>query len=151
MLRQCIELCPDDMWTAGKPPREYWRIAFHTVFFTQLYMGQDEAAFQKWPGREHAGHPQLWEDPANVEPYELSEDAKPYSKEELLAYLAFVDQLVDPICDTLDLDTDESGFPWYENTPKLAHELMNLRHIQGHVGQLSELLMMRDIDIDWAP
>lgn len=32
---------------------------------------------------------------------------------------------------------------------KLSHELMSLRHIQGHVGQLSELLMRDDIDTDW--
>lgn len=32
---------------------------------------------------------------------------------------------------------------------KLSHELMNLRHTQGHVGQLSELLMARGIDTDW--
>ena len=33
---------------------------------------------------------------------------------------------------------------------KLSHELMNLRHTQGHVGQLSELLMARGIDTDWT-
>jgi hypothetical protein len=32
---------------------------------------------------------------------------------------------------------------------KLSHELMNLRHIQGHVGQLSELLMVAGIDTRW--
>jgi hypothetical protein len=26
---------------------------------------------------------------------------------------------------------------------------MNLRHLQGHVGQLSELLMAKGIDTDW--
>jgi hypothetical protein len=33
---------------------------------------------------------------------------------------------------------------------KLSHELMNLRHTQGHVGQLSELLMARGIDTGWV-
>jgi hypothetical protein len=33
---------------------------------------------------------------------------------------------------------------------KLSHQIMNVRHIQGHVGQLSELLMQRGIDTDWV-
>jgi len=33
---------------------------------------------------------------------------------------------------------------------KLSHQIMNLRHIQGHVGQLSELLMAKGIDTDWT-
>jgi hypothetical protein len=33
---------------------------------------------------------------------------------------------------------------------KLSHQILNLRHLQGHVGQLSELLMARGIDIDWV-
>lgn len=150
MLRQCVEVCPDDMWTAGTHPRTFWRIAFHAAFFTQLYLGQDEAAFQKWPGCKEAAYPELWERPADVEPYELPEDAKSYTRPQLLAYLAFVDEQIDSLVDTLDLDTDESGFSWYTSTPKLSHVLMTLRHLQGHVGQLSELLMARDIDIDWV-
>ncbi len=49
----------------------------------------------------------------------------------------------------MDLDSDSTGFSWYPNMTKLSHELMNLRHIQGHVGQLSELLMARGIDVNW--
>ena len=50
MLAECVEKCPEDMWTAGAHPRTFWRIAFHAAFFTQLYLGQNEAAFQPWPG-----------------------------------------------------------------------------------------------------
>ena len=67
-----------------------------------------------------------------------------------MEYLRFVDELVDPTTDQLDLDSDESGFSWYEDISKLSHELMNLRHVQGHVGQLSELLMARGIDTYWV-
>ena len=151
MLRQCVELCPEDMWTAGAHPRTYWRIVFHTAFFTHLYLGQNEAAFQPWPGRREGIHPRLWEEPAHVEPYELPEGAEVYSREEMIAYIDFVDGLIDPTIDTLDLDTNDSGIPWYTDISKLSHELMNMRHVQGHVGQLSELLMMRGIDIDWVP
>ncbi len=75
--------------------------------------------------------------------------AKTYERKMLLDYVDFVDQKIDSIIDNLDLETDDSGFSWYEDTSKLSHVLMTLRHLQGHVGQLSELLMARDIDIDW--
>ena len=156
MLRQCVGQCPDDLWTSGTYPRPFWRIAFHAAFFTHLYLGQDEAAFNesfvvgrapsavvRALGAEH------WRQCGEVEPYELPEDAPPVSKAEILEYIAFIDALVDPTLDALDLDAAETGFSWYKNMSKLSHELMNLRHIQGHVGQLSELLMARGIDIDW--
>ena len=58
--------------------------------------------------------------------------------------------MVDPTVDQLNLDSDETGFSWYKNMSKLSHQLMSLRHLQGHVGQLSELLMARGIDTDWV-
>jgi hypothetical protein len=150
MLRQCVEVCPDDMWTAGAPPRTFFRIVFHTAFFTHLYLGQSEAAFEPWPGRRPEWHPRLWEDPAYMEPYELPENAESYDRREMLEYIAHVDSLIDPTVDALNLDTEDSGFYWYKDITKLSHQLMNIRHVQGHVGQLSELLMTRGIDIDWV-
>ena len=47
-LRQTIDRCPDDVWTGGEHPRTYWRIAFHAVFYTHLYMGQNEESFRPW-------------------------------------------------------------------------------------------------------
>jgi hypothetical protein len=150
MLAECVEKCPESMWLEGEHPRTFWRIAFHAAFFTHLYLGQKEEAFQPWPGRREGIHHRLWEEPAYVEPYELPEGAEIYGRSEILDYLRFVDALVEPTVDHLDLDADETGFSWYKNMSKLSHQLMNLRHIQGHVGQLSELLMARGIDTDWV-
>ena len=150
MLAECVEKCPEDMWLQGEHPRTYWRIVFHAAFFTQVGLGQNEAAFQPWPGRREGIHQGLWEDPAYVEPYELPEGVESYGRREMHDYIRYVDQLVDPIVDGLDLDADDSGFRWYDDMGKLSNELMNLRHIQGHVGQLSELLMARGIDIEWV-
>lgn len=154
MLRECVEKCPEDLWLEGKHPRTFWRIAFHAAFFTHLGLGQTYQTFPKPPeslavaSREEGDR--LWTDPAYLEPYEMPEEVSPYSRQDILDYIDFVDSLVGPTIDTVDLDTDDSGFPWYEGTSKLSHELMNLRHIQGHVGQLSELLMARGIDIEWV-
>jgi hypothetical protein len=150
MLAECVEKCPESLWLEGEHPRTFWRIAFHVAFFTHLYLGQNEEVFQPWPGRKEGIHHGLWDQPAEVEPYELPAGAEVYRRHEMIDYIRFVDGLVDPIVNQLDLDSDETGFSWYPDMSKLSHQLMNLRHIQGHVGQLSEWLMAREIDIDWV-
>jgi len=119
------------------------------VYFTHLYLGQGEDSFAPWPGRGD-DFPGMWQKPWDLEPYELPEDAAVYARAQMLEYVAFLDQLIAPTVDALDLDTLESGFRWYRNISKLSHQLMSVRHLQGHVGQLSELLMAHGIDIDWV-
>lgn len=149
MLAECVEKCPDDMWLTGAHPRHYWRIALHAAFFTQVGIVQNEAAYEPWPERPDGLHERMWQEPAFLEPYELPEDAEPLTKQQVLAYVAFVDDLVDQSIATLDLDIDESGYRWYPGMSKLSNVLMNLRHIQGHVGQLSEILLAQGIETTW--
>jgi hypothetical protein len=134
MLAECVEKCPEDVWREGEQSRPFWGIAFHAVYYTHLYLVQNEAAFQPWPGQREN---------------RLPEGDDIYQRTEILDYIRFVDALIDPTVDQLDLASDETGFSWYPNMSKLSHQLMNLRHTQGHVGQLSELLMARGIDTDW--
>jgi hypothetical protein len=143
MLAECVEKCPEETWIEGEDLRTFWRIAYHAAFFTHLYLGQKEEAFQPWPGRRE-GIPQ----PGDVDE-DLSEWAEIYPRDEILDYLRFIDGRVDPTLDRLDLDSDETGFSWYPDMSKLSHQIMSLRHLQGHVGQLSELLMAKGIDTDW--
>jgi len=145
MLADCVRACPDDLWTSGEPAwRAYWRVTFHAAFFTHLYLGQGESAFQPWPDCPPQYTP-LWQGAA----YEHRTIDEPITQQSMLDYIAYIDAIVAPSVDALDLDSDETGFPWYPDMSKLSHELMSLRHLQGHVGQLSELLMARDIDTDW--
>lgn len=163
MLEECIETCPNDLWTTPNPMvddgdrtiyRSFWRISFHAIFFTHLYIGQRVEDFQPPPDdlevRKRSDFAQIWGPPWEVEPYELREETEAPSKEGILAYLRYVDGLVDPIFDRLDLNSSESGIPWYENFPKLNHEILTLRHLQGHAGQLSELLFARGLSTDWV-
>jgi hypothetical protein len=148
MLAECVKICPEDMWHEGEHPRTFWRIVFHAAFNTQLYLGRNEQAFFPWPARTEGLHPGLWEDPAYVEPYELPEGAESYDRNAMLDYIRYVDALVEPTVEGLDLGSAESGFSWYPTTSKLSHQLMTLRHLQGHVGQLCDRLMARGIDTD---
>lgn len=139
MLRLTVERCPDEIWVSGQHPRTYWRIAFHAIFFTHLYLQPNEAAFRRW--EKHRDNTDvLWETPDIVEPY---------SRADILGYIDEVRAGVDATVDALDLDSDETGFSWYPNMGKLDHQMMNIRHLQGHVGQLSEILMAHGIDTDW--
>jgi hypothetical protein len=150
MLAQCVERCPEEMWTEGEHPRTFWRVAFHAAFFTHLYLGQNEEAFVPWPGRREGVHHGLWHRPWEVEPYELPKGAEGYDRGEIVEYIGFIGGLIDPTVDALDLDSGETGFSWYRGMSKLSHQILNLRHLQGHVGQLSERLMARGIDTDWV-
>lgn len=169
MLARCVEACPEELWATPNPivapaahldnpewngvERPFWRIAFHDVYFTHLYLGQDDDAFQPPIGLavyERPDFSRMWQKPWDLEPYELPAGTEASDQSDILEYIRYVDRILDSTVDGLDLDSQESGLPWYKNVTKLSHELMTLRHLQGHVGQLSELLMQSGIDIDWS-
>jgi hypothetical protein len=140
MLRQAVERCPDDLWLGGEHPRNTWRIAYHAAYYTHLYIAQSSKSFESW-----VNHRKdcviLWDKPKVEEPY---------TKAEVLDYIDFVVDLMPSAVENLNLEAKSSGYSWYPNVPKVEHQFVNLRHIQGHVGQLSELLMARGINIDWV-
>jgi hypothetical protein len=142
MLRQAVERCPDDLWLAGEHPRNFWRIAYHACFYTHLYLAQNEAAFTRW--EKHRDCAGLWSDGVWDEAPQ-----QPFSQAETIEYIDLLMRNLDSALDALDLDHPETGFDWYPNMSKLSHQIMNIRHLQGHVGQLSELLMARGVEIDW--
>ena len=140
MLRDTITACPEETWLSGKHPRNYWRIVFHTLYYTHLYLHQDEESCVHWSKCRKECRV-LWDEP---------EIEEPYTQAEMLSYLAEVDAGVDSLVDALDLDTEKTGFSWYTDMGKLDHQLLSLRHLQGHVGQLSEILMQAGIDTEWV-
>ncbi|WP_144241120.1 hypothetical protein [Fimbriimonas ginsengisoli] len=111
-------------------------------------------AFQPPPAgtavRRRPEFEEMWRAPWEIEPYELAPGTEPCQPAEVLEYVRFVDGLIDGTVDDLDLESQESGFSWYPNISKLSHQLMNLRHLQGHVGQLSELLLQHGVDTNWV-
>jgi len=132
MLEQTIENCPDPLWADSTPTNPYWLVAYHALFFTHLYLVQNEAAFRPWE-KHRPGYQSM----------EQSREKKPYSKAELLEYCGFCTDMIDQAIDTLDLDHPESGFSWYQ-VPKLEHQLVNIRHLQHHTAQLADRLRNAD-------
>ncbi len=145
MLRQEIERCPDDVWLSGEHPRGTWRIVYHALFYAHFYLQPSADDFVPWTkGREHVQYLTGSHEP----PHELPPEVEPYSKADLLEYWSLIDGSVDETVDGLDLEATECGFWWYKMA-KLDHQFMNVRHIQQHVGQLSERLYAAGVDLSW--
>jgi hypothetical protein len=140
MLKEAIEQCPDELWGMDGDSRSAWRIAYHTLFYTHIYLQQTEHDFGNvvW-NKARKGAENVW----GGQP-----EMPAYSKADTLEYWTIVDSVVDSQLDTLDLESQESGFSWY-SIPKLDHVIMNLRHIQEHTGQLRDRLFQAGGDARW--
>ncbi|MBI5835206.1 MAG: DinB family protein [Armatimonadetes bacterium] len=133
MLRQAIAECPDDQWAAGPAGSAYWAVAYHALFYTDFYLQANVDSFVPWS--EHR---------------DGFEKGEPYTRAQLLAYWQRCEDGLDAAVDALDLEADDCGFPWYRLT-KIDHQLTNLRHIQHHVGVLSDRLRAaRGRGVEWG-
>ena len=145
MLRQVIAACPDPVWLSDTPPNRFWRVAFHALFYTHLYLQPAEDDFAKWP--KHRDQSQFlgvvpWP------PHNQPEVGPPYTQQELLEYVDFVHAEVDARVDLLDLE-GPSGFSWLP-FDKTELQLYNIRHLQHHTGELSDRLGSEGIALDWV-
>lgn len=150
MLREAIERCPDDVWESDEHMNAFWQIAYHTLFYTHLYLHPRLEAFRPWEhhqsGVQHEDGIAGRADPNSALPL----IPRPYGTEQALAYWGVCDAMVDGAVDALDLHSPESGFHWYE-VPKLEHQLVNLRHLQHHTAQLADRLRASaDIGVKWV-
>lgn len=147
MLRDCVEMCPDDLWeaTVDKPPRTFWRIAYHAAFYTHFYLSQTQESFVPW--EKHVRHAVMT---FADEGEELPPSETLYRQSDVVDYINFIFDKLPNLIEEIDFESPESGFPWYPNFPKLDHVLLNLRHLGVHVGQLQELLFARGIEPGWV-
>lgn len=145
MLREAIELCPAPLWAGGEDAVPFWRVAYHTLYFTHLYLQQRLEDFHPWELHREPYHDLPWP------PGSGSVIADPYTKAELLSYWAIVDGKVHAAVDTLNLEATGSGFPWHATIPKFEHQLHNLRHLQHHAALLSGRLRRADgTEVRWV-
>jgi hypothetical protein len=139
MLREVVERYPEERWEADRRVNAPWQLAYHSLFFTHLYLQPEVAAFRPWKGhRSQVQHEDGIAGPADPG-NDLPLIPDPYTKAQVLEYLAFCDALVDEAVAALDLLSPQSGFHWYP-IGKLEHQLVNLRHVQHHTAQLADRL-----------
>ncbi len=138
MLENAIDACPDELWGDRIRQPEFWYMAYHTLFFLDLYLSGTLEGFAPPP-------PFTMDeiDPAGVMPERV------YTKDELLAYLRHGRAKCHV---TIQAMTDEQAaqpvvFPWLELS-RAELLLDNLRHVQHHTAQLN--LILRQVT-DSAP
>lgn len=155
MLRQTVERCPAELWADGSHTNPFWRIAYHALFYCHLYIQPRAQDFRPW--EHHQTSIQDLDDiPAPPDIFELIElphrpprTGEPYTKAQILGYLAFCHEMIDAAVDRLDLLDPESGFHWSKR-PKAERQMVNIRHIQHHTAQLAvRLRESAGIAIDW--
>ncbi len=156
MLRQGVERCPEDLWADTSPINPFWRIAYHALYFTHLYLQPKLESFKPWEHHQTGMH-DLDDVPAEAEllewlelPHRPPRTGQAYTKEQILAYWALCDAMVDAWVDRLDLESAESGFSWYP-IAKLEHQIVNIRHLQHHAAQLGDRLRntTRETGVEW--
>ncbi len=133
MLENAVRACPDAVWADRSQQPEFWYIAYHTLFWLDLYLTGSIEGFSPPPpfGLEEL-------DPEGVIP------ERPYSKAELLRYLEHCRAKFRTTIETL---TEEAAgrqctFRW--GTVSFAELLVyTLRHAQHHTGQLNIMLRLR--------
>ncbi|MDQ7820997.1 MAG: DinB family protein [Armatimonadota bacterium] len=130
MLGQAIRRCPDDLWyRRNGHANPFWRIAYHTLYYTHLYLMPTPRAFRPW--EHHQRGIQRLEAPLGAR--------RPYAKDEVLAYWQLCRRLVGGAVDAMDLAAPHSGFSWYRMS-RLEHQIVNIRHVQYHQAQLADRL-----------
>ncbi|MBL8094269.1 MAG: DinB family protein [Anaerolineales bacterium] len=139
MLQTSIERCPDDLWNIKGRGNTFWRIAYHALLYTDLYLEERPEDYKSWDGHRPAYTFEGADDPALADAV--------CSKPELLAYVNFCRRKVAERVPQLDLAAP-SGFHWLPFT-KFELQLYTIRHIQQHTGELTERLGP-EAGVDWV-
>jgi hypothetical protein len=127
MLGNAIQACPEPLW-AGEGRFAFWYLAYHTIFFLDLYLsavGEDQ--FQPPP-------------PFNRD--ELEDDvAVPvpgYSRDELRGYLDHCRKKLDGVMAGMTEAWVANPCPFdYRAMSNGELLLYNMRHVQHHAAQLN--------------
>lgn len=145
MLESAIVQCPGDQWDHADQVNKFWHTAYHTLFYTHLYLQPSEDDFSPWEKHEEKFR--------SLEGRAIPLDQKnlvrqPYNKEELLEYLSLCREEVERQTASMDLEA-ESGFYWL-SFKKLELQFYNIRHIQHHTGELFHCLeRLQDVNLQW--
>lgn len=146
LLNTCIGHCPDSAWDEPVGTHPFSRVTFHTLFFTDFYLGQhmDALREQKFH-RENAEHFRDYEELEYREPVLL------YERSFVTQYLQHCRQKAK---EAIAAETAESlsaacGFPRREFSRAELY-VYNIRHIHNHAAQCSlRLRLDHNEDVPW--
>jgi hypothetical protein len=135
MLENALQACPDTLWGDRIGNSEFWYIAFHSLFYLDLYLSKSDKGFTPPP------------------PFTLDEmdergllPDRVYSKEELLKYLNHGREKCQSVIRAMTEAqfSEHCGFDWLDLS--VAEVLLyNMRHVQHHAAQLNLLLSKANV------
>ena len=146
-LNACIDRCPETAWNSPVGETAFCQVAFHTLFFADVYLGQNEESLRRQPF--HRENEQFFRD------YEELEDRKPellYDKPSIKTYLEHCRNKASEViaAETVGTLSARAGFEGREFSRAELH-VYNIRHIQNHAAQLNlRLSIDHNKDIIWV-
>lgn len=124
ILREAIVKCPPSVWAAPEDKDQFWFKVQHVLYWAHLDVRATSTGFGPWRGH---GRPVA---------------GRPASKDQLLQYLAYIEKHVaEP---ALPDDLISTSRPRGGRVDHLSRAIASIRHIQQHVGELSERLGSRE-------
>ncbi|PKL12818.1 MAG: hypothetical protein CVV52_08560 [Spirochaetae bacterium HGW-Spirochaetae-8] len=145
-LGYCIGACEDAEWQEAHGDYPFSQVVFHTLFYTDLYLGRDTIPFKQQPF--HINHPKVFRD------YEELERRVPvclYEKAFCQEYLA---HCLGKVATVLSSETEitlaaASGISFRKGCRAELH-VYNIRHIQHHAAQLGlRLQLLTNKEMPW--
>ncbi len=138
-LQGAIEACPDGLWTDGEQWKQPWYIAFHALFWLDLYLSESALDYDPPPPFTKG----------ELEPDQFPE--RPYSKAELVQWLKVSRAALQRRVASIGSDPEaRRPCKLHWGTMQAAELLLyNLRHVQHHVAQLN--LLIRQAAAEPAP
>jgi hypothetical protein len=133
MLSDCIEIYHNDIWFSEKYNNPTWQIAYHAIFFTNIYCSPDEKSIYVWEKALENYHI-LGKTP--WPPFEKIVLKEKYSKQDMLNFISFVKSNIPEYLN--NLEPVKKCWPFWYNLSQFEFHLNNLRHLQHHTGQLIE-------------
>jgi hypothetical protein len=144
MLIDTIKKCQESAWEDETYENAYWRLVYHALYYTDLYLAQNPDRFTPWK-KHRENYNYLGRVTRDNQPLIIIDT---YSESEMLEYVESIFTSLEKSVNETKMD-EQSGFPWLRMN-KLEVHLYNLRHLQHHVGQLIERLHQAGIGgIKW--
>ena len=144
-LNACIERCPDANWNAPVGSLAFCQVAFHALFFTDLYLGQDKEALRRQPF--HRDHERFFRD------YEELEDRPQqwlYERPFIRAYLGHCRDKASQAVAAETEQTLEARAGFGRDYSRAELHVVNIRHLQHHAAQLSlRLRLDAHVQVPW--
>jgi hypothetical protein len=147
MMEHTVIACNKDLWNDERDKNRLWQVAYHALFFTDLYLSEDEKHFVPWA--KHQDDHQVLGDKVPWPPHHAPKIGEPYTKDEILEYCTSLQTTLAERVEPLDFE-GPSGFFWLPFS-KLEVQMYNIRHLQHHTGQLIDRVRERQgVAIQWV-